>query len=86
LTCIGNLAWCRYEVLGDEELRREYDVRWKIENELPSSMAEHHATSCEWARMRYKEARVNPSQMSVYAQMSVNPAQACVFTLPRRVC
>jgi len=44
-------------VLSDEDLRRQYDVRWKMENELPSTMAEHHATSCEWARMRYSEAQ-----------------------------
>jgi hypothetical protein len=76
---IRDFLWrrSRYEVLGDEDLRRQYDVRWKMENELPSTMAEHHATSCEWARMRYSEAQT----VAVRARAAAREVSVCFASI-----
>mmetsp|Transcript_41786 Transcript_41786/g.78183 ORF Transcript_41786/g.78183 Transcript_41786/m.78183 type:complete len:605 (-) Transcript_41786:159-1973(-) len=45
-----------YEVLSDVDLRKKYDVRFKIENSVPLNYADHQDTSYQWAIMRATEA------------------------------
>ena len=48
-------ATTAYEVLQDVNMRKQYDVRWKIENSIPENLGDHQETAYQWAIMRATE-------------------------------
>lgn len=67
-----------YEVLSDVDLRKKYDVRFKIENSVPLNYADHQDTSYQWAIMRATEVCLFEFEM-----VSTHAVCFAVSRLPR---